>query len=268
MSDSYTKLFSSITESTVWGEPYPTRIVWVAMLAMADKHGNVYGSIPGLARRANVTLAEAETALCSFRSPDPYSRTQADDGRRIEDVDGGWRLVNHGKYAAVRNAEERAEYKREWDRKNRSKSSESDKSDTIRQIPTEPTGATPLALALALTPALEEQKLPRSPKVSKDKTLTAWITDLGGADALPADDPLFAWASSVKLPREWIALAWWAFEGRYTANTGKAAKKYTDWRAAFRDHVQRDFLKLWAINRDGEYYLTTTGKQAQLEMTA
>lgn len=111
--------------------------------------------------------------------------------------------------------------------------------------------------------------VPKEKKVSKrgEVVLADWIEALGGADAVPADDPLFAWAASVRLPRDWIALAWWAFEGRYTTGSG-AAKKYTDWRAAFRDHVQRDFLKLWAINRDGEYYLTTTGKQAELEMRA
>lgn len=119
MSDTYTKLFSSITESTVWGEPYPTRIVWVAMLAMADARGNVYGSVPGLARRANVTLQEVEQALESFRSPDAYSRTKDQDGRRIVDMDGGWHLVNHGKYGAVRNTDERREAKRQWDRENR-----------------------------------------------------------------------------------------------------------------------------------------------------
>jgi hypothetical protein len=157
VSDTYTKLFSSITESTVWGEPYATRIVWVAMLAMADKGGCVYGSIPGLARRANVTLGEVETAMASFRSPDPYSRTQADDGRRIEDIDGGWRLVNHGKYAAVRNAEERREYQREWDRKHRNKSvSESDKSDKSDKNPTNTTSPTPP------TPTLEDQTLSSS----------------------------------------------------------------------------------------------------------
>lgn len=119
MSDTYTKLFSSITESTVWGEPYATRIVWVTLLAMADARGNVYGAVPGIARRANVTLAEAEAALAAFLSPDPYSRTKDSDGRRIEEIDGGWRLINHGKYSAVRNADERREYKRQWDQENR-----------------------------------------------------------------------------------------------------------------------------------------------------
>ncbi len=155
MADTYTKLFSSITESTVWGEPYSTRIVWVAMLAMADSRGNVYGSVPGLARRANVSLDETENALSSFLAPDPYSRTKDEDGRRIEEIDGGWRLINHGKYAAVRDAQERAEYKRKWDRENRgdrpnaryrdeiTPDTPPTKSDKVRQIPTPPTPLTP-----------------------------------------------------------------------------------------------------------------------------
>lgn len=113
-------------------------------------------------------------------------------------------------------------------------------------------------------PVLKEKKVKAK---SAEVVLADWIAGLDGADAVPAADPLFAWAASVKLPRDWIALAWWVFEGRYTEGKG-AAKKYTDWRAAFRDHVQRDFLKLWAISRDGDYYLTTTGKQAELEMRA
>lgn len=157
MSDTYTKLFSSITESTVWGEPYSTRIVWVAMLAMADARGNVYGAVPGLARRANVTLPEAEAALLSFLSPDPYSRTKTDDGRRIEEIDGGWRLINHAKYGAVRDAEERKEYKRQWDRENRPSGHKrkSDSSPTaVRQDPTNPTEPTPLTP----TPTLDKAK--------------------------------------------------------------------------------------------------------------
>jgi hypothetical protein len=119
MSDTYTKLFSSITESTVWGESYATRIVWVTMLATADASGDVYGAIPGLARRANVTLQEAEAALQSFMASDPYSRTKDNDGRRVEEIDDGWHLINHGKYKGVRDKDERRSYQRQWDRSNR-----------------------------------------------------------------------------------------------------------------------------------------------------
>jgi hypothetical protein len=111
---SYTKLFSSITDSTIWSESAETRIVWITMLAMCDKNGWVYASIPGLAHRAHVTIEETEEALNKFLSPDKYSRTPDHEGRRIEVIDGGWALLNHPKYKAIRSADERREYQRKW----------------------------------------------------------------------------------------------------------------------------------------------------------
>jgi hypothetical protein len=111
MSVTFTKLFSSITESTVWCEPSDIRIVWITMLAMSDRHGRVWGSIPGLANRAQVPVESARIALQVFLSPDPDSRTKDHDGRRIREIDGGWALLNHGKYRAIRDEEERKAYK-------------------------------------------------------------------------------------------------------------------------------------------------------------
>ena len=108
----FTKLFSSITESTVWMESNETRLVWITMLAMADKHGRVFGSVPGLAHRARVPVESADIALATFMEPDPRSRTKEHEGRRIEEIDGGWRLLNHGKYRAIRDEEDRREYLR------------------------------------------------------------------------------------------------------------------------------------------------------------
>lgn len=114
MSDSYTKLFSSITNSTIVCEPVPTRWLWVTMLAMVKRDGCVYSSIPGLARVANLSREDTEAGLQCFLSPDPDSRSNEFEGRRIEEIDGGWRLLNYAKYGAIRSAEERREYKRKW----------------------------------------------------------------------------------------------------------------------------------------------------------
>lgn len=108
----FTKLFSTITASTVWCEPHPVRIVWITMLAMADRKGRIHASIPGLANYARVTVEECEQALGRFMSPDKYSRTPDYDGKRIEPIDGGWRLLNYSKYREMRDAEERAEQNR------------------------------------------------------------------------------------------------------------------------------------------------------------
>ncbi len=119
MTDNYTKLFSSITESTIWGEPAGTRLVWITFLAKCNKHGEVFGSIPGFARLSNVTLEECEQAIATLLAPDKWSRTPDNEGRRIESIDGGWRILNHSKFDAIRGQAERAEYKRRWDKENR-----------------------------------------------------------------------------------------------------------------------------------------------------
>ena len=106
---SYTKLFSSIVTSTIWTEDDKTRIVWITMLALADKNGEVQASIPGLARIAGVSVSDCEIAIGKFLAPDPYSRTSDDEGRRIEVIEGGWVLINHAKYREMASRDEQRE---------------------------------------------------------------------------------------------------------------------------------------------------------------
>lgn len=114
----YTKLFNSILASTIWREDDKVRIVWITLLAMADKNGVAEGSVPGLADMARVSIDDCKRALQALMAPDEYSRTSSYEGRRIRQVDGGWQLLNHGKYRNKMNADERREYNRkkqaEW----------------------------------------------------------------------------------------------------------------------------------------------------------
>lgn len=116
---SFTKLFSSITASTIWCEPDHVRIVWITMLAMADRHGEVQASIPGLAAIARVQVDQCRQAIGLFLKPDPDSRTKAHEGRRVEEIDGGWRLLNYAHYREIRDAETLKEAKRKWWQENR-----------------------------------------------------------------------------------------------------------------------------------------------------
>ncbi len=118
---SFTKLFSSITESTLWCEPDRTRLVWICMLAMADAQGRVWASIPGLASRARVPVEDCQAAIDCFLSPDRYSRTKDYEGRRVEAIEGGWRLLNYTKYRERRDAEAVKERKRKWAAAHRAK---------------------------------------------------------------------------------------------------------------------------------------------------
>ena len=106
----YTKLFNSILASTIWREDDKTRIVWITLLAMADRYGIAEGSVPGLADFARVSVEDCRAALVKLAAPDEDSRSQEFEGRRIEAVEGGWRLLNHEKYRQKLSADERREY--------------------------------------------------------------------------------------------------------------------------------------------------------------
>ncbi|HUP07674.1 MAG TPA: hypothetical protein VMU47_11015 [Caldimonas sp.] len=125
MAHRYTKLFESILESTIWCEPDYVRVVWITLLAMADKDGSVLASIPGLAKRANVTVDQARQAIACFLAPDPDSRTKDHEGRRVAVIDGGWKLLNHAKYRELLAADADRERKRRWWAENRGKGAKS-----------------------------------------------------------------------------------------------------------------------------------------------
>ena len=112
----WTKLFSSIVTSSVWCEDHATVRVWVAMLAVGDADGIVEGSLPGFANLARVTVEEMRAAVDKLSSPDPDSRTPDHEGRRIEAIEGGWRILNHGRYREKAQAKEgsRAPYFRDY----------------------------------------------------------------------------------------------------------------------------------------------------------
>lgn len=119
MSDTFTKLFSSITDSTIWVEDNETRIVWITMLAMADQTGYVGASVPGLAARARISVEATRAALVKFMSPDPDSRSKEHDGRRVEEVDRGWVLLNYEHFREMRDEGVRREYDRMRKRRQR-----------------------------------------------------------------------------------------------------------------------------------------------------
>jgi len=115
----FTKLFSTIVHSTVWREAMHVKVVWVTMLALADRNGRVMASLPGLADAARVSIPQCEEALKKLSSPDLYSRTKAFEGRRIAETDGGWQLLNYQKYREMKHLDERRIQTREAVRRHR-----------------------------------------------------------------------------------------------------------------------------------------------------
>jgi hypothetical protein len=119
--EGYAKLWSSIIHSTVWAEADHVRILWITMLAIADSEGYVGASIPGLASAAKIPLTACEAGLIRLLSPDTYSRTKLHEGRRIEEADGGWIILNYRKHRDTHDEEERRRQGRERARRFREK---------------------------------------------------------------------------------------------------------------------------------------------------
>jgi hypothetical protein len=110
----------------------------------------------------------------------------------------------------------------------------------------------------------KKSNTPHTPKGGKSAAvdLSTWIASVkaaGEKPVMPEDDPVFAYAESIGLPREFLHLAWLEFKHHYQQ---AGAKRYIDWRAVFRKAVRGNWLKLWWL--EGERYsLTTRGLQAQ-----
>jgi hypothetical protein len=126
---SYSKLHSSVVNSSLWTEPDHVRLLFITLLALCDREGFVYGSRAGLERAANITwfhdAADDLDPWDRLMSPDPDSsdalRAPENEGLRIEEVPGGFRLLNFEYYRGLRNDDDRREQNRQAQRRFKAK---------------------------------------------------------------------------------------------------------------------------------------------------
>lgn len=277
MNDGYNKLFASIVTSTVWQECSDTRVVWTTLLALANKHGEVMGSIPGLANVANVSIEAFERALATFESPDKYSRTTDNEGRRLERIDGGFRLLNHSKYRAILSQESIRASKAAYMRQQRAKAKEepdstveqSGKSGQPKQRQRQkqkqeasPCSPPPGDGTAAAPPVPRETSAERN---ARKVTFEQFMASLDGKPALPKTAPIHAYCRDAGIPPSMLLLAWHVFR-QYHLN--RPDKKQLDWRKVFDNYVRENYLKLWRTTPDGGYELTDKGEQANRALYA
>jgi hypothetical protein len=111
---SYAKVFEEILDSSVWDEDATTRLLWITLLVMADQHGVVSASMSGLVRRANMKEAEVVRGLKVLEAPDKRSKDPDHGGRRIQPIEGGWEILNYGKYRGDKARASHAAYMRDY----------------------------------------------------------------------------------------------------------------------------------------------------------
>jgi uncharacterized phage protein (TIGR02220 family) len=109
----YAKLFRDVlTSSLNETEPVEVRGVFFLMMAAADKDGNVLGSDQTIARIINVPLGQFRSCIEALMKPDPQSRCDLHEGRRVVPMERGlgYLLPAYPKYSGIRTDEERREY--------------------------------------------------------------------------------------------------------------------------------------------------------------
>ena len=97
---------------------------------------------------------------------------------------------------------------------------------------------------------------PRRPKVGIER----FIADCRsrGEDFIPDGEPVFDYAEhQANIPAEFLHLAFEEFVERYRNRD----KRYTDWRAVFRNAIRENWMELWWHDGNG-FLLTSRGKQA------
>lgn len=215
----FTKLDSGIVHSTIWVQPHDVLRVWIALLALADQNGIARTAAPALANLCMIPVDRMREILRVLESPDEDSRSDAEDGRRIIKIEGGWRLVNHAAYRAQRDSDAERERKREWDRQHRpsgySRTAKSDASPTKSD-------------ASPISPPQAEAEADTEARKSKEQVRSR-------GSRLPAD-----WS----LPAEWKA---WACEQRPDLDIDSQAASFADyWHGkAGKDGSKANWLATW-----------------------
>jgi hypothetical protein len=129
----YAKVFSSLWDGSMRGQS-DKQLVFIYLLAHADADG-VAEIIQGkIADDTGLREDEVFAALSELMSPDPASRTDGSDGRRLEPLDArgwGWSIVNYQHYRGLRDDEERRRQNREAQSRHRSKPPSADVSQDL-----------------------------------------------------------------------------------------------------------------------------------------
>lgn len=112
----YGKLFTSIYDGTLYGH-WQAIVTMQTLIALSSPDGIVDMTPQAIAARTSIPLEIISKGLEILARPDPYTRTPGEDGKRIALIDEhrpwGWRLVNHAKYKALRNMEQKREADRQ-----------------------------------------------------------------------------------------------------------------------------------------------------------
>lgn len=120
----FAKVFSQIFDSSI-AESHLVRHIFMDLLVLADATGVVDMTMHAISRRINVPLEDVRAAIEKLASPDPLSRSEREEGRRIVLIDShrdwGWQIVNYEHYRKTQDEDARRSYFRDYRKAERDK---------------------------------------------------------------------------------------------------------------------------------------------------
>ena len=135
----YGKLFVSMYDGSL-REDWIVMIVFQQMIILCDPDGVVDLTPEALSARTNIPLEHIAHAMRQLEKPDPKSRSQEKEGRRIirlsENRDWGWEIVNHLYYRDLVDAEDKRKKARERKQRSRENQKQQDSKKETSQIVT------------------------------------------------------------------------------------------------------------------------------------
>lgn len=131
----FTKLDEGILRSSIMAEDAETFKVWITFLASCGPDGIARVSAVFLSSVCRLPIEIIHKAIIKLEAPDPESRSEAEEGRRIIRIDGGWFIVNFEKYRSFNySLKDEAVRKREY-RERIKKGTLGDKKDSVPFVP-------------------------------------------------------------------------------------------------------------------------------------
>lgn len=231
-------------------EPASTKLALLALAEFANPDGG--GAIPGFPRLAAMTSQSEKTCRRAFE--DANGRWFSREAVKLAGKD--WRAYSYtlklpeGADTMTARSREGADT---VTGPNPGRCGHS--GEMVRTLA--PEGAVTVSTVLGRAP----RKSTKEKKRSQGMTFQEWEASMTDDVLIPNDHHVFAYAERVGLPRSFLELCWHVFMKRYQED-GKA--RYSDWRSHFRNAAENNWYHLWWIDGEGQYQLTTKGRQADI----
>jgi len=118
----FAKVFALLWGGSMAGKA-DLQLVFIYLLAHANGAGVVEEHPTRIALLTGLPIERVRDALAVLEAPDPESRTEAREGRRIERThahrDWGWSIINHAQYRGLRDEETRRAQNRDAQQRHR-----------------------------------------------------------------------------------------------------------------------------------------------------